>query len=159
MSKDQDKKFMISFAGVLALLFGITISIVVLAAIMTPKHETADASELKKVAARTAPIGTVITDPALLVKTKAAVKREPYSGEQVYATVCSACHAGGVLGAPESDDKAAWATRKGAAGGVDGLSASAIKGKNSMPPRGGNADLSDDEVKAAVEHLLKLSGA
>ncbi len=159
MSKDQDKKFMISFAGVLALLFGITIGIIALAAIMTPKHDTADESEVKKVAARTAPIGTVITDPALLVKAKAAVKREPYSGEQVYTTVCSACHSGGLLGAPKSDDKAGWAARKGAAGGADGLTASAIKGKNSMPPRGGNADLTDDEVKAAVEHLLKLSGA
>lgn len=159
MSKDQDKKFMISFAGVLALLFGITFGIVVLAAIMTPKHDTADVSEQKKVAARTAPIGTVITDPALLVKAKPAVKREAYSGEQVYATVCGACHESGVLGAPKSSDKAAWASRKGAAGGADGLAASAIKGKNSMPPRGGNADLSDDEIKAAVEHLLKLAGA
>ena len=150
---------MISFAGVLALLFGITIGIVTLAVIMTPKHDLASVADQKKVEARTAPIGTVITDPALLVKAKAAVKREPYSGEQVYATVCGACHEGGLLGAPKSSDKAAWAARKGADGGVDGLTASAIKGKNAMPPRGGNADLTDDEIKAAVEHLLKLSGA
>lgn len=159
MSKDQDKKFMISFAGVLALLFGITFGIVVLAVLMTPSHDTADASEIKKIAARTAPIGAVVTDPALLVKAKAKVARAPMSGDEVYATVCGACHESGVLNAPKSSDKAAWATRKAAAGGVDGLTASAIKGKNSMPPRGGNADLSDDEVKAAVEVLLKRAGA
>ncbi|WP_439639572.1 c-type cytochrome [Nevskia sp.] len=157
MSKDQDKKFMISFAGVLALLFGITFGIVVLALFMAPKHDTANVAESKKVAARTAPIGTVITDPALLVKT-AAVAREPWSGEQVYTQVCSACHDAGVLEAPKPTDKAAWATRKGAAGGVDGLAASAIKGKNAMPARGGKADLSDAEIKAAIELMLQRAG-
>lgn len=158
MSKDQDKKFMISFAGVLALLFGITFGIIVLAMIMAPDHaELATAAEAKKVAARTAPIGAVVTDPALLVKT-AAVAREPWSAEQVYTQVCSACHEAGVLAAPKLTDKAAWTTRKGAAGGVDGLTASAIKGKNSMPARGGKADLSDDEIKSAVELMLQRAG-
>jgi cytochrome c5 len=56
-------------------------------------------------------------------------------------------------------DKAAWSARKSAAGGADGLAASAIKGKNSMPARGGNADLSDDEIKATVGLMLQKSGA
>ena len=157
MSKDQDKKFMISFAGVLALLFAITIGIVVLAMLMTPDHDTASVAEAGKVEARTAPIGTVVTDPAAL-KTAAAVAREPWNAEQVYTQVCAACHDAGVLEAPKPTDKAAWTTRKGAAGGVDGLVASAIKGKNSMPARGGKADLSDDEVKAAVELMLQKAG-
>ena len=29
-----------------------------------------------------------------------------------------------------------------------------IKGKGAMPPKGGNASLSDDAVKAAVDYLL-----
>jgi len=49
-------------------------------------------------------------------------------------------------------DKAAWAPR--VAQGIDALTASAIKGKGAMPPKGGNAALSDDAVKAAVEHML-----
>ncbi len=158
VSKDQDKKFMISFAGVLALLFGITFGIIVLAMIMAPKHDNASEVEQKKVAARTAPLGTVVTDPALLVKTAAVAAREPWTGEQVYTQVCSVCHDAGVLAAPMLTDKAAWTTRKGAAGGADGLTASAIKGKNSMPARGGKADLSDDEIKAAVELMLQRAG-
>jgi len=76
----------------------------------------------------------------------------------VVAQVCAACHGAGVLGAPKIGDKAAWSARKAAAGGVDGLATSAEKGKNSMPPRGGRADLSDDEVKAAVQEMLKQTG-
>ena len=158
MSKDQDKKFMISFAGVLALLFGITFGIIVLALVMAPKHDTASVAEAAKVAARTAPLGSVVTDPALLAVSTAAAAREPWTAEQVYTQVCAACHDAGVLAAPMPTDKAAWSTRKAAAGGLDGLAASAIKGKNSMPARGGKADLSDDEIKAAVGLMLQKAG-
>jgi cytochrome c5 len=33
--------------------------------------------------------------------------------------------------------------------------AGAIKGKNAMPPRGGDPSLSDAEVKAAVQEMIK----
>ncbi len=61
-----------------------------------------------------------------------------------------ACHAAGVAGAPKFGDKAAWAPRLGA--GVDGLTASVIKGKGAMPPKGGSG-ASDAEIKAAVEFM------
>ena len=35
---------------------------------------------------------------------------------------------------------------------------SSAKGKNSMPPRGGNPDLSNDELKAAIQQMLKQTG-
>ena len=60
------------------------------------------------------------------------------------------CHAAGVAGAPKFGDKAAWGPRLGA--GVDGLTASAIKGKGAMPPKGGTT-ASDAEIKAAVEYM------
>lgn len=147
-----------SFLGVLAILFAITFAIIVVAGLMSRGNTAPDETALKKLEERTAPVGRVITDPALLVKT-AAVAHAPLTGDQVFTQVCSACHVGGLLGAPKVEDKAAWSARKSAAGGVDGLVASAIKGKNSMPPRGGNADLSDAEVKAAIELMLKKSGA
>ena len=33
----------------------------------------------------------------------------------------------------------------------------AIKGVGKMPPKGGNMQLSDDEVKAAVEYMVEKS--
>jgi cytochrome c5 len=81
----------------------------------------------------------------------AAVGGKP-DGAKIYASGCNACHAAGVAGAPKFGDKAAWAPR--AQQGVAALTASVIKGKGAMPPKGGQANASDAELRAAVEHLL-----
>jgi cytochrome c5 len=73
------------------------------------------------------------------------------SGKATYDAVCAVCHATGVAGAPKFGDKAAWAPRLKA--GLETLHASAIKGKGAMPPKGGNAALSDADVKAAVDYM------
>ena len=65
---------------------------------------------------------------------------------------CAACHATGVAGAPKLGDKSAWAPRL--AGGRDGLLTAVLKGKGAMPPKGGNASLSDADAKSAVEFML-----
>ena len=70
----------------------------------------------------------------------------------LYTQVCSACHIAGVAGSPKFGDKAAWAPRIGA--GVDVLTASVIKGKNAMPPRGGATTASDAEIKAVVQYMV-----
>jgi len=72
-------------------------------------------------------------------------------GATVYKTVCFACHATGVAGAPKTGDKAAWAPRL--ATGMAALLKSATNGKGAMPRRGGAADLTDAELKAAVDYL------
>jgi len=41
--------------------------------------------------------------------------------------------------------------------GRDALVASVVKGKGAMPPKGGNASLSDDAVKAAVDYMVSLN--
>ena len=74
------------------------------------------------------------------------------AGKKLYETACLACHAAGVAGAPKFGDKAAWAVRAGA--GIDALTASVIKGKGAMPPRGAAAGASDADIRAAVEYLL-----
>ena len=85
---------------------------------------------------------------------KAAVKSDgkPRDGATIYNTLCSACHATGVAGAPKTGDKAAWAPR--IATGSAALLKSATEGKNAMPARGGAADLTDAELKAAVDYLV-----
>ena len=69
-------------------------------------------------------------------------------GKEIYVKSCAMCHANL---SPKLSDKAAWAPRLKL--GTDAMVASVIKGKGSMPPRGGKATLSDDEIKAAVEYM------
>lgn len=76
----------------------------------------------------------------------------PLTGDQVYAKFCTACHATGALNAPKFGDKAAWGPR--AAQGKETLYKHAIGGFNQMPAKGTCMACSDDEIKAAVDHLL-----
>ena len=69
----------------------------------------------------------------------------------LYTQACQVCHAAGVAGAPKLGDKAAWAPRL--ALGIDGLTASAIKGKNAMPPNGGSTG-SEADIKAVVAYMV-----
>ncbi|TLD44058.1 MAG: Cytochrome c-555 [Accumulibacter sp.] len=80
---------------------------------------------------------------------------KPRDGATVYQSVCMACHASGAAGAPKAGDKAAWAPR--IATGTPALIKSVTNGKGAMPPKGGGADLTDGEIKAAVEHLVGLA--
>lgn len=89
-----------------------------------------------------------------LTKAAPAASTGPKDGATIYNTVCGACHNNGVAGAPNPTDKAAWAPR--IAAGKETLYKNAIVGKNAMPPKGGAADLSDDEINSAVDHLLSL---
>jgi cytochrome c5 len=79
------------------------------------------------------------------------------SGEEVVKGVCAACHAAGLLASPKLGDKAQWAPR--IALGYDTLVKHATEGIRSMPARGGNADLSDTEVAAAVAVMANEAGA
>lgn len=155
--KDHDKVFFVNFSAVLAALGFIFVICIVAARSLIPE-EAPDPEALEHLEARIAPVGTVVTDPAALVKVTSKAAREPMSASQVLSSTCNACHATGVLEAPKNGDKAAWTSRADAAGGLDGLTASAIAGKNLMPPRGGNPDLSDDEIRATVELMLKEAG-
>ncbi len=144
----HDKVFVRTFGVVLMALGGLFAFCMFAAGLIVPKPPMSE-SEVTRMTERVKPIGTVITDPSLLVKVS-ATKHAPLTGDQVVAQACGACHGTGVLGAPKIGDHAEWAKRLGAAGGIPGLLASAIKGKNSMPARGGNPDFTDDELKAAI---------
>jgi cytochrome c5 len=94
--------------------------------------------------AAAAPVAVVAVAPAKSADAGGAAKA-------TYDAVCSVCHAAGVAGAPKFGDKAAWAPRLKT--GKEALHASALKGKGAMPPKGGNASLSDAAVKAAVDYM------
>ena len=82
--------------------------------------------------------------------------KAPKSGEEVYKSVCTACHSSGAAGAPKLGDKSDWAPRLKT--GQKTLLNSALKGKGAMPPRGG-ADSSDLEVERAVVYMANQAGA
>lgn len=90
---------------------------------------------------------------------KSSALHDPAVGEQVYRNTCSICHRLGVRGAPRLGDKEDWLLRL--AQGNETLYRHAINGymgsKGSMPSRGSNARLSDDELKAAVDYMVRYS--
>jgi cytochrome c5 len=154
--EQHDKSFVVTFLFVLGFLGAFTVAIWIIA--NTVGAHAADETEVNaRIEERIKPVGQVVTDASqLLAMAPAAAARAPMSGPEIVSKVCGACHGTGVLGAPKVGDKGEWAKRKAA--GMKTLLANSINGKNQMPARGGDPSLSDDEVKAAVEEMLKQSG-
>jgi len=73
-------------------------------------------------------------------------------GSEVYTASCAMCHASGLAGAPKFGDAAMWADR--IAKGKDTLYQHAIHGFNGMPTKGACMSCSDDELRAAVDHMV-----
>jgi cytochrome c len=82
----------------------------------------------------------------------------PTTGDEVYEQACKACHGLGIAGAPKAGDSAAWGPRRSK--GMPTLYDHAIKGFTGsdgvMPPKGGRTDLSDDLIKASLDHMLAM---
>ena len=101
-----------------------------------------------------APVAAAMPAPAAAVvaaAAPAAVDAKAGAVPALYSQACAVCHASGVANAPKLGDKAAWAARLGA--GVDGLTASVIKGKGAMPPKGGSA-ANEADIKTAVAYMV-----
>lgn len=122
-------------------------------AVPAPKTTAADAAAAPAAAPSEAatPAATAPTVAAEPPKETATASSSAVAEPALYAQACAACHTAGIAGAPKVGDKAAWAPRLAA--GVDGLTASAIKGKNAMPPRGGSS-ASDADIKAVVAYMV-----
>ena len=137
---------------VLAFLVPITL-IGVLSQLVTSGMRHTDESE-QRVLERIKPVGTVVI-------AEATAPRGSLTGQQVFAQVCKTCHETGLAGAPKAGDKAAWQPR--IAQGEQTLVQHAIQGfqgkSGVMPPKGGDANLTDDEVHRAVVYLADQAGA
>ena len=124
------------------------------AAAASAAMEAPAAAAMPAVVAPAAPPAPAASAPAVAAKVAAAepvVVAAAGAVPALYTQLCQTCHVAGVAGAPKLGDKAAWAPRL--AQGIDGLTASAIKGKNAMPPRGGST-ASDAEIKAVVSYMV-----
>lgn len=152
----HDKVFVRTFILVLGVLFGITFAIMFVASLVSHSDEV-DPVVLEMMEQRLQPVGTVITDPDALVKVAAKGEAKPRSAEGIVDGVCAACHGTGVLEAPKIGDTAAWKSELDEHG-LESLIETAIAGEGAMPPRGGDASLSDEQVAEAVKLMLERSG-
>lgn len=107
------------------------------------------ALKAEMVSARLAPVGSVeVGAPAAPAGSR--------SGEDIVKSACATCHNAGVAGAPKIGDKAAWATH--IKEGLPAMLKTAITGVKAMPPRGGQADLTDTELARAIVFMANQSG-
>jgi cytochrome c5 len=158
----EDKQFMMQFMIVLGVLMAFTVVIFFLARFLmhTNKVDYRPLAE-SEIEERVQPVGEVSTGKVAKPAPKAAAADATggaqASGQQTYAQVCAICHDTGTAGAPKVTDKAAWQPR--IKQGKQTLYQHAINGLGAMPPKGGQASLSDAQVEAAVDYIVaQVSG-
>ena len=163
MEEQTDSTFIKNISIVIAILIVFTISIIFIARNIGFKDHQADNPAKAELAEeRIKPVAGVYTGEAGAAAIQEAAteptteKAVAFDGsldaEMIYNTVCRVCHATGAAGAP-IPGSAMMSER--AAKGLDTLVASAINGLNAMPARGGRADLTDEQVKVAVEFMMQ----
>jgi len=83
------------------------------------------------------------------------------AGKKLYEANCAACHDSGSSGAPKPGNKDAWRERM--AEGKDVMAEKAIGGFDGkigmMPPKGGNASLTDEEVITVILYMTSRTGS
>ena len=102
-------------------------------------------------------VPTFLAIAMLSVPLAARAQATERSGKAVVEEVCAACHASGAKGAPKIGDREAWAPRLKQ--GMDALALKAIRGHDGMPARGGKANLTDGEIKAAINYMFNPASA
>ena len=136
---------------------------------MTQGVYTADTEEYQlAITERIQPLGNVLMpgeeasvgDPVVAEAEQPPPVEAALSGPQVYNEACLICHGAGVGGAPILGDADAWSAR--IAQGSETLYQHALEGYTGqagyMPAKGGRVDLSDDEVRGAVDYMVSESG-
>ena len=122
----------------------------------TTAAATATQAEEPETGTATAATETAATGSADQTVAAATGTVDLAAGEQIYQSACFACHMTGVAEAPKLDDPAAWEPRL--AQGMAGLIQSSINGKGAMPPKGGFAHLTEDDLRNAIEFMLDKAG-
>jgi cytochrome c5 len=166
--RNYDLEFLKRFSLVIGFLVLVTLGLIVGAALL---HRTlppeVDPSAAKRTENRIAPVGAVYAGStgaaaqaaATAAAAAAAASQVAYGGtldgSVIYQNLCSGCHGSGAGGAPTLT-AAAWSAR--IAQGTETLYRHSIEGFTGsagvMPAKGGNAALTDEQVKAAVDWML-----
>lgn len=82
-----------------------------------------------------------------------AVAADGATGREVFVQNCALCHVHGVAMAPRVDNQAEWRPRL--LFGRQVLLNSVLRGKGGMPPKGGNASISDEQAAAGLDYMLE----
>jgi cytochrome c5 len=116
----------------------------------------------RMVEARIRPVGQVaiageaIAPPPDVAEPPVAELLVELDGEAVYNRACTTCHGPAIAGAPRTGDPEHWHDRLEQ--GMDTLVEHAILGFQGatgfMPPRGGHPDLTDEQVRDAVQFMV-----
>lgn len=158
----SDDKFTRWFGGMILAMIALTALLMTLASVTATdvnerKQAENEMQNTESLVERITPVGKLAVGVADTIIPVA--NAEPRAGDKVYGIACVACHGAGVAGAPRVGDAADWSAR--VAQGAEVLYDHAINGYSGsagyMPPKGGNPDLSDDEVKAAVDYMVDNS--
>jgi len=169
MSEAEDVQFKEMFPLVIGLLAGMAVFFVVAAQLIAGGTQTSyippGMTAEEAVASRVQPIGQVNMGGPILAEadtgggggSAAAGGGEPQSGEQVYQSVCMACHDSGVAGAPKIGDTSLWQSRLDERGGYEPIYENALNGFKGMPAKGG-ASITDEELDRAVKYIFEESG-
>lgn len=82
-----------------------------------------------------------------------AVAADRSTGREVFVQNCALCHVHGVAMAPRVDNHVEWQPRLLL--GRQALLNSVLRGKGGMPPKGGNASISDEQAVAGLDYMLE----
>jgi len=84
---------------------------------------------------------------------EAAKQKEALAkGEAIVKQTCFVCHGQGINGAPIIGNSKMWGKR--IEQGKDALMQSALNGKGDMPIKGGNPNLSDEDISLAIDYMI-----
>lgn len=121
---------------------------------MVEEQVAAVEEEVSEMVAPMADVVQEATPPETVIEEKQA-GAQPIDGRKIYNTYCAICHKAGMNAAPKYGSKPLWAKR--IAQGRETVYANSINGLRGMPPRGG-FKLTDEEVKAGVDYMVRGSG-